>query len=311
MTETPLEAMNEFYRLKDKYETSYYEKYVKPIVRSKASNREKRLAYSRLPKHECINCKRNVGTIFSIKNDDENILKIFSAKCGDTQEPCPLAINIQLSQREPIDIMINDALKSVEKIKMNIIKEKNNALFFNKDVVSLFESLTQELKAESEHTGVLIETNILRNENPEKKEILKNIVNEFSLSYLVPFKKMVKEYDDTNNELIMNQAVNFYINEMMPKLKEILTLKYDVNIVEYNELTNIYTLVQKPNSLENNEFYYKADDKVISFAKGLKKESKKTRKQPIVNKAKTNTNVKTKKIKPNVELILEEDMEQE
>jgi len=49
LTITPIEAINEFYRLKDKYETSYYEKYVKPIVNSRKSKREKRIDYSKLP----------------------------------------------------------------------------------------------------------------------------------------------------------------------------------------------------------------------------------------------------------------------
>ena len=59
---TPIEAINEFYRLKDKYESGYYEKYVKPIIRSNKSKREKRVEYSKLPKHECINCKNYILT---------------------------------------------------------------------------------------------------------------------------------------------------------------------------------------------------------------------------------------------------------
>ena len=39
-TLTPIEAINEFYRLKDKYENGYYEKYVKPIIRSNKSKRD-------------------------------------------------------------------------------------------------------------------------------------------------------------------------------------------------------------------------------------------------------------------------------
>ena len=50
-TFTPNEAVNEYYRLKDKYETTYYEKYVKPIVKSNKSKLEKRVEFSRLPKH--------------------------------------------------------------------------------------------------------------------------------------------------------------------------------------------------------------------------------------------------------------------
>ena len=49
---TAIDAINEFYRLKDKYETEYNEKYVKPIVKSNKPNKFKRIDYSRLPKHE-------------------------------------------------------------------------------------------------------------------------------------------------------------------------------------------------------------------------------------------------------------------
>ena len=69
ITITPIEAINEFYRLKNKYETAFNEKYVKPIINSKKSNREKRVEYSKLPKHDCINCGRAVGTTFSINNN--------------------------------------------------------------------------------------------------------------------------------------------------------------------------------------------------------------------------------------------------
>ena len=148
----------------------------------------------------------------------------------------------------------------------------------------------------------MIETNILRNNNPEKKMLLKKSINEFGKGYILPFKEMIKQYDETNNELIVNQAVHFYINEMIPKLKEIQEMKYDVNMVEFDEINNIYKLIQLPISLENNEYFYKGDDKVIKFVKGIKKEKKKSRKEKIDSKN------KTRKREP-VELVVEEDEE--
>ena len=134
--------------------------------------------------------------------------------------------------------------------------------------------------------------------------ILKQTINEFGKGFILPFKQMVKEYDETNNELIMNNAVKFYINEMIPKLNEIIKMKYDVNMVEFDEITNIYKLIQLPNSLESNEYYY-STDKVIKFVRGVKKEKKKTRtkKEEIILKPKN----KTKKLKPKVELVLEDE----
>ena len=307
MTEqTPIEAINEFYRLKDKYETGYYEKYVKPIVRSNKSNKEKRVEYSRLPKHECINCKRNVGTLFSIKFISKEDIKQFKAKCGDIQDPCPLDIHIDYSVRSPMNKAIFNGLKEIEKIKLDIIKEKNNALFFNKDVVESFDMLTQELRDATENVGFIIETNILRNDNPEKKILIKQTIDEFGKGFILPFKQMIKEFDETNNEIILNQAITFYITEMIPKLKEIQLLKYDINMIEFDESTNIYKLIQLINSLENNEFFHKSYDKVIKFIRGVKKDKKKTRREEIEIKSKN----KTRKLKPVSELVFEEEEEE-
>ena len=303
-TLTPIEAINEFYRLKDKYESEYYEKYVKPIIKSNKSKREKRIEYSKLPKHECINCKRNVGTIFTITNTKE-LLKKFIAKCGDFQEPCPLDIQILYATRDKFDKLINIGLAGVEDLKLRIIKEKNNAIFFNKNVVSIFDEITQDLKTETENVGFIIETNLLRNDNPEKRNLLNKTIDEFGKGCILPFKEMVKEYVDTNNELVLNTAVNFYINEFIPKLKEIQSLKYDVTIVEFDNITNMYNLIQLPNSLESNEFFIESDDKVVKFIRGVRKEKKKTRKEEIDKPKK-----KTRKIKPIAEIVLEEDVEE-
>lgn len=301
---TPIEAIDEFYRLKDKYENGYYEKYIKPIIKSNKSKREKRVEFSRLPKHECINCKRNVGTTFSISSDAKKLIKTFKAKCGDIENPCPLDIQIEYAFRLKIDKDLVNGLINIEEVKLDIIKEKNNAIFFNKKVLDIFNDLTEYLKLETENTGIVIETNIIRNDNPEKKILLKETIDEFGKGFILPFKQMVKEYDETNNEIIMNNAVKFYINEMIPKLKEINILKYNVNMVEFDEINNVYKLIQIPNSLESNEYTY-SRDKVIKFIRGVKKEKKKTRKEEPILKPKT----KTRKLKPKVELVLEEEEE--
>jgi hypothetical protein len=43
---------------------------------------------------------------------------------------------------------------------------------------------------------------------------------------------MIQDYKNNNDELKVNQAIKFYIDEMVPKLKEIQQLKYDVNLIE-------------------------------------------------------------------------------
>lgn len=307
---TPNEVINEYYRLKNKYETTYYEKYVKPIVQNKKSKREKRVDFSRLPKHECINCKRNVGTIFNISQNEELIRK-FIAKCGDLSDPCPLNIQIDYGFREQIDIIINSGLKQIENIKLQIIKEKNTALFFNGNVVDIFNILTENLKKEAENTGFLIETNILKNNNPEKQLLLKKTIDEFGKGYILQFKQMIIEFMEKNDELKLDEAVKFYINEMIPKLKEIQDAKYNISDVEYDEVYNeggsiksVYKLIQLPQSLENTEFSIESDDKVLSFIIGVNK-SKKAKTMKI-----NETSLKkTRKIKPtdDFEFVIEDE----
>lgn len=273
---TPIEAINEFYRLKDKYESVYYDKYVKPIIKNNKSKREKRVEFSKLPKHECINCKRNVGTIFSIVLDSKELLRKFIAKCGDISDPCPLDIQINYSLRDPFDKLITSGLADIDSLKFQIIKAKNNALFFNNNptLLSEFERITNQLKYETEQTGATIETNILKNHNPVKINLLNKTVDEFGKSYIIPFKQMIKNYIEKNDEMVLNQAVNFYIYEMIPKLKEIQLLQYEVNFIEYNEVSNEYILIQQQNSLQSKEFCFEEDDKVVKFVMGEMKSKK-------------------------------------
>ena len=303
-TLTVIEAINEFYRLKDKYESGYNKKYVLPIVKSNRPNKAKRVLFSKLPKPECVNCKRNVGTIFTIKNDTKEDVRNFVAKCGDLTDPCPLEIQINYSVRDQLYNSIVYGSKSIESIKLEIIKEKNKALFFNKDVVSSFEKLTSDLKLKTESVGFGIETNILRNYNPEKYALIKKNVDEFGKGFILPFKQLIFDYLNTDNELVLNEAVKFYVDEMVPKLKEIQDMKYAVNFVEYNPDDDTYKLIQYPNSLEDGEFFIKDDDKIVKFIKGVRKE--KTKKNSKTIKTGNISNNKTKKLRPIADLVIEE-----
>jgi len=275
---TTVEAINEFYRLKNKYEEYRYEKYIKPLILSYKSKKEKRQDFSKLPKPECINCKRNVGTVFTIKYNGEKLTRDFFVKCGDFNDPCPLNIQIEYSIREQMDRSIENDLSKMEEIKLDIIKEKNNILFFSDKSSDMnmdkFNELTENLKDLAGTTGYFIEKNVLVNNNPVKAEILKKEIDDFGKEMLVPFKKRIQQFKETGNQQLVSEAVRFYIDEMVPKLKQIQTMKYDINMVEYDNTTGEYDLIQLLNSIANNEYFYEDDDKVISFVKGVKKVSK-------------------------------------
>jgi hypothetical protein len=306
----PLEAINDFFKLKDTYETSYYEKYVKPIIKSNSkSKKEKRIEFSKLPKHECINCKRNVGTIFTIKLNTDDMHKNYIAKCGDLEDPCLLDINITYGYRLPYDIDIKEIESEINNNKIDIIKEKNNIIFGysqESNAIEIFNKLNDELKANAKTAGIIIEKNILINDNPEKKLYTKKLQDEFGIEFLMPFKKMIKDYNETDNTSIVNEAVKFYIEEMMPKIKEIAELKYEVNYVEYNDEDGKYKLIQMKNSLANLENEIFMDDKVVYFVKGTKKSSKSKNKTIKIMSPEKIKKKKTLKSRPAIDFEIEE-----
>ncbi len=268
------EAINEFYALKSKYETINFNKYIKPILKSTGSKREKKSDYSKLPKFPCINCKRNVNSIFKVSYDtnaDDGIRK-YVAKCGDVQDPCPLNIEIHQSVTYNAKEKIDKYTKKIEDIKFDIIKQKNNALFFKnpESILQKFEELTNNLKEEAEFFGSIVEENLLKTENPARTKILNETLVEFNQGLLLPFKDMIQEFKRTNDETIINNAIIFYKNEMLPKLKEIQELKYEINYIEYVEQDATYHLIQLKNSFDKGEFNFNTGTKVVNFVRGLK-----------------------------------------
>ena len=265
------EAVNEFYKMKDRYETAYKEKFVNPLLKDRnLSKKEKRMEYVKLPKAECINCKRNVGTVFSITRP-EVFTKRYIIKCGDATAPCPLNINIHQGFHITYENEINNSVKDIDKVKSEIIKEKYNMMFGyvgDDSAIQTFESLNTELKQSTSLAGSIIEKNILVNDNPDRAELLKKSVDVFGKEYVLQFKHMVKQYLEEDNENVVEEAVKFYKNEMMPRIKEIQDLKYQINIVEYDPEQMLYTLKQRKNSLYNLEYAFSNENKIVAFVKG-------------------------------------------
>jgi ribosomal protein L9 len=311
------DALNEFYKLKSKYETGFYDKFVKPIITSKTkSKREKRIDYSKLPKPECVNCKRNVGSIFSIKNVKDDFKRLFTAKCGDLVEPCPFDITIEIADKQQLNketVLVN---KELNDIKTEIVKGKNDMMFGYIDqakAISVFNVNSEELKEKSEMAGYVINTNITINDNPRDTELLKHLETDFGENFLLPFKNMIKEHNENSADRSkITEAIIFYKDEMMPKIAEIQRLKYKTDYIDYKptaatgEATDLYFLVQRKNSLASLEFSFFSEDKLISNVKGIRQErgsATRSNREPI------DTNKGTRKNRPLVELVEEKEEE--
>lgn len=316
------DAINEYYKMKSKYEETYHDKYIKPILRSKGkSKREKRLDFQKLPKPECINCKRNVGSIFTIKKNQAEFCRELVAQCGDLNDPCPLDINIQYTQRNELNKEILDHDNDINAIKNKIIADKNNMMFGYIDqrkAVDSFNKDTTELKSITEAAGYIMDINIQINENPVKTNLIKTSEDRLGNELLMPFKDMVKTFDQNGNAEVLNRAVKFYVDEILPLTTSIRNLKYEVSYVDYvssndleysDEKGDMYFLVQKKNSLYNLEYTLYGSDEIKSFVKGVNRSSNsKTRKS---SNELSQIHRKTRKLKPSIELVEEDEDDEE
>ncbi len=162
--------LDDFYKLKDQYETEYNKKIIKPILTSiKAKSiKEKRKLLRDAPKARCVNCKRNVGTFFSIKYvpseiDESESYREFIAKCGDSSEPCPLDINLKVYKVVTFEKKMSKIEETINKLKKEIIYEKNKMVFGYKTIEEsseYFSELTTELESNVEYYNSILQTYI-------------------------------------------------------------------------------------------------------------------------------------------------------
>ena len=117
---TYLERLNDYYKLKSDYEDLNLKQKKDILNDDKLSWREKRYEYQQL-KPKCVNCKRPVGSIFSVKYDKEVDTRILKAMCGDKINPCPLNIVIHLGYYEKYSNSIKEIEKIIKKYKDEII----------------------------------------------------------------------------------------------------------------------------------------------------------------------------------------------
>ena len=110
------EALNEYFKLKRKYETKINENKKKIINNLTVSNREKRSEYLKL-KPKCINCQRPGGSKFNItyfeETDLENSYRQHSATCGIIADPCNLDIKIKIGKVELMPVLLNVIQKEI------------------------------------------------------------------------------------------------------------------------------------------------------------------------------------------------------
>jgi hypothetical protein len=274
------DAVFMFYKLKNQYQYSIDEEKKNLIKIKELSWREKRREYKRY-KPKCINCKRAVGTVFSVRKNSSNSstenetesesdVRILRAYCGDRLNPCPLNIEITSNIFNTKEYL-NEEENNLTNDKTEVIKYKNDLLFgylSENEVVDKFEELKEQIKSEtSNYEFLLSQYNQVVNNNEKSKKINKNTKEIYEL--IDKIRNTMDKYEKTDNIRYVDDAVTLYVNELTPKIKQNNQLKYKVEYVELNEYDNTYNLVQLPYTVEDLEA--SLDNKVVNLVTGLAK----------------------------------------
>ena len=258
-TKEQLDKINKFFQLKGKYDEIIRRKKQKIINQDKLSKREKKRLWDS-QKIKCINCKKPVGTFFSVKN--RRLLAICGAsKKTDDQsiQPCKLNIDIQLANITTMQETINSYAKYKEEDKESIIKTKLDLLFNftnEEEAITEFEKKRDEFDADVATYNNYLELFMDIHDSKEKRESLKILL--LKKESLIKEIKMILKPDESDSDNVkpsrIIEALDIQINDLNDVLSQIKDLKYEYyKIVEDDENPLIHKLDSKTIITERSE----------------------------------------------------------
>ncbi len=257
-----------YYKLKGDYDAKYKNAKNK-ITKSDLSLSEMRKKIKSM-KMKCINCKQNGGTIFTNKNG------ILTAKCGNTESPCALDIQIKRGKWMLLTKAADLSEEDIEISKENIIDLKLDLLFglrTEEQIASEFDESKSDYKSLVKQldmiNGVIESENTIKVGAPTKdedsvrnipiKEYL-NIKNRQLKQLVTRFKSLVKEYMEEDEVLakqdLMQQAINIYTEQIFPIMTNMRESKYAVTMMDKTEDRGMFIMKQVKTLLQNLDFEY-------------------------------------------------------
>jgi len=255
---TVYDAIEEYYKLKNKYEIEQNNNKKKILNNNKLSIKEKRREYLKL-KPKCIHCKRVGGTIFAVKyslSENKFEHRELKATCGIIADPCNLNITIHLGLCHLLPNLLKELSTTIIDTKDIIIDNKNKLLFgliTTDEAIEEFENDKEFINYSTSMYEEYLNKLIFISENPVKKTELKENIEK---SYIIieNIKECVKKYNETKNNDYIRDSVELLNSSLTPLLIDIRKLKYKEYYIDYNDKSNVFYLVQKKSSIESLEY---------------------------------------------------------
>jgi hypothetical protein len=256
-------ALIEYYKLKDQYDSSYVSKKNSILSDDTLTFAAKKAKIDRLrASRKCIVCKSQGGTIFN----DEN--RVLTAVCGSKSQPCGLNIEISKGKVENVEDLIRISYKKIEEIKENIIKYKLDLLFryiSDEELQQKFGEAKNDLDAELVKYDKLYNIYIDSTDNPQKIEEGKKLKAELYV-YIEQIKQIVKDFMRDSDEQQMQTIIGIYQDHILPIAERIRNNTYAYTGIEYDETDNVHKLIQKKSTIKTMEVHIERPE-VISFTK--------------------------------------------
>ena len=264
MDQEIVEAIDNYYNMKSKYEIKKKEEYDKLVKKMKSDNKTNKQMSKEVNKKKyiCVNCKRKVNSIFHIKDNK------LVALCGDTQTPCNLNIEIVKGDVGTYRNLQKDTLDTINQHKERIFKIKLDLIFKLNDETSnfaLFENIKKDLNSEYDYlliiNGIFGDLESIYDNN----EIDGKIKNYHEFIQAIDIMKI--NYRKENDIKYLKGAVDIYIKNIIPLVDELYELKYDVNRVDKvdnNEKQKIYKYNQRKYSYYQTEINWGNEAKITS-----------------------------------------------
>ena len=275
------EAMIRYYKLKGDYDKKYNNAKKKLTAAGRGLGLDeikKKLKNLRIG---CINCKQSGGTIFTNKN------RLLTAKCGHTESPCALDIQIQQGKWMLLPTAAKMTQDSLDTIKADIIDLKLDLLFGLRTEEQITDQFTTDKTTYKEQTKQLnLLTGVIESENeveifgPYKDDSARKIpikqyleIKNVQLQDLIiNFKAFIKDYMEELDEPpnirlnFLKQALNLYVEQIFPLMTKMRESTYAVTMMDHEEEKGMFIMKQVKTLLKNLDFEYEFG-KIISDKK--------------------------------------------
>ena len=249
------DALNEYFKLKQKYDEKTYKMKKAAYERAKTKKEKREAVLSVKP--QCVKCGRGVGTIFAKKNNR------FTAICGDTKNPCRLDIQIFTGEYTPIQYLLYEMKDEIEDFKEAIIRQKLDTLFNYVNETESVERFKKEIEGFNELNHMYKELNDKNNElyhNRDKKDLMDR--KESDIFVLIEkIRVLLAQYKKDNNPEILRTAVQMQVEELLPEVRNLRMLQYEV--LEMDE----GRLIKHPVTLGKAENTFSEAPRVVRFLK--------------------------------------------